>query len=462
MTVMGLLTLVAILAVWFFRREWTQYVLGVTVAFPHTAALTTGIQGFPLFYFAVVVIAALSIPYLLMGLAQPGRVAAITSRRAFLPDLLGVLLVAWGAFIGIIGPRLFAGMRVFDAANGIDGQVGNMAVLAPTGQNLAQIGYLGFSALFLLLSGRLFRVDSRILGSALWVAVVLAAIRIVAEPVWPKELLQNMEVYYATPERLAGTFAEPSDLGMYLTAAGAYFAVMLWRSTGRRRIPYALGLVVVAIDFLFNASGTALLGLAVVVFAAIALGLRRLIVTSRFGVRPGAVVTFVAGVAAALTHLSMLYTITIASASAKTETSSWVNRGASNLRAWEIFVESLGAGIGLGSNRPSSFFFLVLSCLGIVGVGLLGVMVVMALRAGARLPAVTASAWAFAGIVIAASIAVPDLASPVFWIGLAACLCPWALARAEAVSDSPSAVDLTPALTPSALPPVRPPFGSQA
>ena len=121
-------------------------------------------------------------------------------------------------------------MRVFDPALGVDNQVGNMSVLEPSLGNVAQLGYLTLGVLFVLLSGRLFPVDTRLLGSALWVSLVLGAVRMVAEPVWPHALLQNMPGYaYATPERLSGTFYEPSVLGLYLVAAASYFGVRLLR-----------------------------------------------------------------------------------------------------------------------------------------------------------------------------------------------------------------------------------------
>ena len=138
--------------------------------------------------------------------------------------------MVWAFVITVAGPRVFAGIRVFDPALGVDDQVANMAVLEPSLGNVAQLGYLTLGVIFLLLSGRLFPVDTRLLGGALWVSLVLAAVRMVAEPVWPHALLQNMPGYaYATPERLSGTFYEPSVLGLYLVAAACYFGVRLLR-----------------------------------------------------------------------------------------------------------------------------------------------------------------------------------------------------------------------------------------
>lgn len=421
-TVLGIVALVALLAVWFARREWTQYVVGATVAFPQTAGVIVAGNGFPLFYLVVVLLAVLAFPHALLGLSRLGRARPGRSGR-MLPDLLGAALVLWAAVISIAGPRIFTGMRVFAPELGVDAQVVNMATLAPSLGNIAQLGYVAMGVLFLLVAGRLFPVDARLLGAALWVAVVLAAVRIVAEPVWPHELLQNMPSFnYATPERLSGTFYEPSVLGLYLTAAAGYFGARLLWSRGAGRVAAAVALVLVAVDFARNGSGTALSGLGILFALAGVVALLRQLRSGRFGVRPLVVVGVVVVVGAALTQIPVILEFIVGSAESKAESSSYVARTASNVRSWHIFVESGGLGIGLGGNRPSSLFMLVLSCLGVIGVVLLSALVVLALRRGLLNRPIEPAAWGLAGVLVAAIVAVPDLSTPAIWIGLAACL----------------------------------------
>ncbi len=69
-TVLGIVTVVVIAGVWLIRRRWTQLVVGATVAFPQTAAIVVDGNGFPLFYLAVVVLAVLSAPQLLVAAAR--------------------------------------------------------------------------------------------------------------------------------------------------------------------------------------------------------------------------------------------------------------------------------------------------------------------------------------------------------------------------------------------------------
>jgi len=435
-TLLGIVTLVAIAGVWLIRRPWTQLVVGATVAFPQTAGLVVDGNGFPLFYLAVLELAVLSAPGILLAVARPRHDGSGAFR--FRSDLLAVALVVWAAVITIAGPRIFAGMRVFDPALGVDNQVGNLSVLAPSLGNLAQLGYLTLGVVFLLLSGRRFPVDTRLLGSALWVSLVLSGLRMVTEPYWPHEQLQNMPGYfYATSERLSGTFYEPSVLGLYLVAAACYFGARLFRRSSSRyaRLAAVAALALVGIEFVANGSGTALLGLVIVIAAGAAVLLARQLRSPRFGVSPLAVILGTGVLAAGITQLPALYELTIGSAERKASSFSYLARSLANERSWEIFRETAGLGVGLGSHRPSSLFFLVLSCLGIVGTILFVALVIVALLAAARDRARTPAGWALLGILVSGVIAVPDLSMPVIWIGLAACVVPTVVASARPQSQ---------------------------
>ena len=61
-TVLGIVTIAVVAATWFFKREWMQFVIGATVAFPQTAGVIVLGSGFPLFYLAVLLTTVLSIP----------------------------------------------------------------------------------------------------------------------------------------------------------------------------------------------------------------------------------------------------------------------------------------------------------------------------------------------------------------------------------------------------------------
>lgn len=427
LTVMGLVTIVAVLGVWFLRRRWTQYVVAATAVFPQTAALILGDNGFPLFYLAIVLLMVLAVPHILYAIARPEYAAATSARRWGWPDAISITLVLWAAILAYVAPRVFAGVQVFGPELGI-GAVSTVP-LEPTMGNVAQVGYLTIAVAFLLSAGRLFPVDSRLIGATVWITIVFATVRLIGEPLWPQavlvtlsESLQNMPGFnYATSERLSGSLHEPSVLGMYLVTAAAYFTARL-RFPGRPRIMAGLGLGIVAVDFVFNQSGTALLGLGAVAAVGMLAGAWRLARTSRLRIAPLRIALGVIVAGLALTQLPIVYAMTVGYAAEKTQSDSFSERGASNLRSWQVLVETFGVGVGLGSHRPSSLFFLVLSCLGLFGVALLGALIVIALRRASRDPLTHPAGWALVGAVTAAVVAVPDLSAPLLWITLAACL----------------------------------------
>jgi hypothetical protein len=148
--------------------------------------------------------------------------------------------------------------------------------------------------------------------------------------------------------------------------------------------------------------------------------LLRLLRSPRMGVSPWAVIGATGALALGLTQLPLLYDLTVGSVERKASSFSYLARGAANERSWQIFLETAGLGVGLGSHRPSSLFFLVLSCLGLVGTVLLAVLIAVALRRAARTE--PAAGWALLGVVVSGVIAVPDLSMPVIWVGVAVCV----------------------------------------
>jgi hypothetical protein len=437
MTVLGLVTVVAVLAAWLFRRDAVQVVLGVAAVFPQTAGLLLGDKGFPLFYLAVCVLAVPAIPHLLMALAAPRRVTAPRSRRVV--DLLAVGLVVWGAVISYAGPRIFAGMPVFDPSLGVDVQVGALTPLAPTLGNAAQAGYLAIAVLFLLAAGRLFPVDRRMVAVLVWATVLLAGARLVAGALWPLDLIQTMPgLPYQNGERAAGTFYEPSVLGMYLTAAAGYFGAQLLarRAEPRARATALVGLGLVAVEFVANGSGTALVGLGLVTALGGLVLLVRIARERRLQARPLLIAGAVGVAGIAVTQLPAVIAYAVGMVQTKQETISFVARGASNQRSLELLLETLGLGVGLGGNRPSSLPLFVVSCLGIPGAALLAAIVVLAVLQAVR-GGHLATTWTLLGALTAGAVAVPDLSTPLLWVALAACFAP---AMLPAADQGPAAV----------------------
>jgi hypothetical protein len=64
----------------------------------------------------------------------------------------------------------------------------------------------------------------------------------------------------------------------------------------------------------------------------------------------------------------------------------------------------------------------VLGCLGVVGVGLLVALIWSALKLVARGSRLGAAGWTLLGVVVAMTVAVPDLSAPLLWTSMSVCL----------------------------------------
>jgi hypothetical protein len=105
-------------------------------------------------------------------------------------------------------------------------------------------------------------------------------------------------------------------------------------------------------------------------------------------------------------------------------------RELSNKRALEIVKETYGLGVGMGSNRASSFFASLVSNTGVLGAALFCAMLVSLLWRYVRAPALTDMqifvAVALPTATLAMGLGIPDLNLPMYWgfIFLAFVFCP--------------------------------------
>jgi hypothetical protein len=105
-------------------------------------------------------------------------------------------------------------------------------------------------------------------------------------------------------------------------------------------------------------------------------------------------------------------------------------RELSNKRALEIVQETYGLGVGMGSNRASSFFASLVSNTGVLGAALFCAMLVSLLWRYFRAPALTDMqifvAVALSTATLAMGLGIPDLNLPMYWgfIFLAFIFCP--------------------------------------
>jgi hypothetical protein len=98
----------------------------------------------------------------------------------------------------------------------------------------------------------------------------------------------------------------------------------------------------------------------------------------------------------------------------KGETGSFVNRTAADLYGLQLFMQTYGLGLGLGSNRASSLFTTLLSCVGLLGTMTFGIfyfrLFANVLEEYAWLK------WAAFALILDMCIGISDVTFPILWI----------------------------------------------
>lgn len=449
-TGLGIVFAVAYAACLIARPRMLPWVLAAALPFSHSAMIVVGDNGLSPFWFGAV-LAAGRLSYICWHSTWRGAWRFLRSRVVWYgANIALAVFFVYSALITVIGPLVFSGLDVITPRGGLDSQVDDLSTLSFTISNLAQGLYLclGITLVVYFLVEK--SVSPRILEVAIVIGIALALFRAFFRDVWPTEFFDTIpSTHYATDapgRRARGTFAEPSILGMFLAMSLAYLVSAFVRSTLRQRVYYGAFIVAALYLYLISYTGTALLALGVT--AAVGAAVVTVTVVRAASraqlLRFLAVVVGLAVVVALAWPLISPYTYDVVVQ--KLTTSSFTNRGKSNDTAFELFVDSYFLGIGLGSNRPSSLLFMLLSCVGIIG--LLSFLRAMSgyLVAAWRDTQFRAVAWGLFAVIVAQFVAKPDLSMPPLWLLIALCAIAYRT-QAERLASTPAA----PALLPGVL-----------
>lgn len=292
-----------------------------------------------------------------------------------------VLLCVVSAFVL---PVLFRGLPVDSARGGVDRSYFEQTPLHWSFSNAGQAGYIVLDFLLLLrlvqvsaIPGRLDRLISAFSWSGMFVVAVglyqmLCHWSGIPFPTW---LFNSNKAWSELPNQLIGngfsrvtaTFVEPSQAASFL-AAWAVFEVSLAvggaRHDGRHWLFAALGSVVLVATTSTTGYVTAAVMWIVMMWDCIRTALRHGIIKTK----PTLAAIALGGIASLTLLLSknadLLFRAVVLN---KGESASALHRTATFGRAIQVFIDSWGLGVGLGSNRAMSAFFYVLSNLGLPG-----------------------------------------------------------------------------------------------
>lgn len=404
-------------------------------------------------------------PYYFVTILVMLRLMLLLARRAVRFPKVGWLLAHLALLIlfavtatglTLVLPHLFRGLAVYAPRGGLDAQIGAGTPLAFGISNIAQVGYLWLNigvVVYIAGTARHPETVHRYVHSFLWSGLFVVAIGLyqaLAETLglpFPYQFLLNNTlrslrygITFSGVPRITATFTEASNLAVFATPFLAFAMIRFLML--RRRVWANLALTAaVLVVLLLSTSSAAYLGIAGLGLAMItALVLVPILQRGSFGRRIGlslaAASLLTLGAVAALPELQRV----IAAATLdKGSSNSFQVRRQADIDAVRLLPRTSFLGVGLGSNRPSSFVTGLLSTTGVLGLTLfIGAVLTLLLamrRSRLPTPLVASVRWALLTLLALKALASPDLSTPVLWVLWGLCLAVAKHPRGQRVSN---------------------------
>lgn len=347
-------------------------VLFASLAFSGSSVLEAG----PVF-FGISQIVMLAV---IMGVCMRAVLGGLRYQPATLGFMLPYLaMFVWCVVVTIFGPRIFGG--AFYSVNAYSNDPA--PVMAGTYNIIQLFAFVLQIGVLVLLYSQLPKITAEKMDLWLKIGILVISVLTLMQLLAPGPFhFLSTNVFHnksrgffgvqeaADFSRLSGPFSEPSALASWFTMALAY----LIGSWSNRLMHKALALLC-AMILVISTSSTAFMGLAIV-------AAMFMVITGRsFGSMVGAAaLLLVIGVAGFL-----VFDFVYAGAAEeilnrilfeKAGSDSFATRMGLNIMAIQIFFESWGVGIGLGTHRPSSEICMIISNTGIIGLFLYGVILI--------------------------------------------------------------------------------------
>lgn len=305
-----------------------------------------------------------------------GRIS-FSSSRSFLGKRWMIAFTVIALASATLAPIVFAGIPVYDPYVGIDDGLFIRPPLHISLANFTQSVYLLLDVFVLLGAAGVQRVGGnarKAYSAAFYVLAGIVILQFLCATVgisFPYELIQTHGGYSNQTavagdlsSRFAGTFTESSGAGLaFVTFAAGFLAERL--KHGKSLIPILVGLLGI---FLVRSSAS-LLTIAVVFISMLITNrvFRFPYYIDRVTLKRSLFLIILGAIAIAAALLSPLRSSIEDLTVGKSESSSYINRLAADAYAIQLFVQTKGIGVGMGSNRPSSLLTSLLSTVGIGG-----------------------------------------------------------------------------------------------
>lgn len=416
-TVIGIIFCCIALYCFLVREDWLFGLLIIAVVFEAASAINFGERGVQPYYVVSLFVVA-------RGLF---RLSGGAPRNRRMPQAMWLLVfAAIGIASAFVLPAAFAGTPVYDPKVGIDEGFWVRLPLHVGTNNYIQAAFLLWHVLTAYAILALDTPSQKVYTAYLWAFYILFMV-VAAESIcqiidipFPHSVFLNNPGYSlwtrdqeAAGMRNPGTFSEPSLAGGFLVMYVFGFLAKYLGGRGERLKTVAS----IAASGLVT-SGGSLLTMSLITpllllkhfpfrfpwFINVPKTKRLLWITAILAMPVLLIIVAPSG------YTETLLTNTVS----KSESSSFINRTASDLYALELVFQTKGLGVGMGSNRASSLVTTLLSNVGIVGFLVFWIYI---FRLFGNLPEEYSwLKWGAAALLLNMSLTIPDMTAPIIWL----------------------------------------------
>jgi len=415
-----------------YKKEVLYVALVISALLQASSVINIGSIGVPSFAFVQIVIAI----YFFIGLFSKRGVYKCSQKAANIIYMLFVFFVC-SVIISLVSPVLFSGIPVLDPKVGIDDQYQHpQGSLFFSLSNLAQIIYFFLNIVTVLFLIDLVRSsdNSSFFINVFFVSIPLAIVLDIYQYVVfftgeetnlienfffnnPSYNISNHQFFSITP-RFSASFLEPSMAGLFFSSlASALFIILMTLKPSEDFFKYMILFILSIFLLILTTSSVGYVSFLITAFIFSILFLFK-------GWRIDSIRLFflVAIIFVLLIILVFYYDIIYSVLEFvllnKADSSSFIHRSFSNDFSVEIFYNTYFLGAGLGSSRPSSFFYYLLSNVGILSFILFFAFFLVIFYAFRFLFSFSILFFLcfFVSVLINMLIAVPDLSLSFLWI----------------------------------------------
>lgn len=341
---------------------------------------------------------------------------------------------AWGLVSAITMPLIFEGLPVFNPRGGIDEQYYFQARLVWGMSNVAQVVYLLLNIINVIAVIQYISNETNkniSLKSFLYTAyialffVLYHSLSKFIDISYPNDLLFSNPFYaqgfaqvVGNLFRANGTFTEPSLAGAYIAGiAIAFFAV---RINNYSLYQQSLGFFLAFLALLSTTASTGYITFFImlgILFITKIFSIYQFKVNKTASLNVILLLMFAGFIFMMILNLDLLSTVQSLTTS-KNESDSFIHRVLSDLFAINIFFQTYGFGVGLGSNRPSSYLTSLLSNLGFIGTFIMFYILYIFTKFTIKYHnnEIKFLFFVFVSILISHILSIPDLTTSIFWI----------------------------------------------